>query len=230
MTEKGLRILVIDDEPQMRKLLHVSLLAHGYQLCEAANGLEGIQQAAVFKPDLVIVDLGLPDMDGKQVIQQIREWSAVPMIILTAREQEEEKIAALDAGADDYITKPFGIGELMARIRVCLRRIVSNDNEPVLRCGGLAVDLLQRRVTVDEREIKLTPTEYELIKYMMLHAGRVLTHKQLLKAGWGSNACGDDTHYIRIYIGQLRRKIEQDPAQPRYIVTESGIGYRLMGR
>lgn len=230
MTEKGLRILVIDDEPQMRKLLHVSLLAHGYQLCEAANGLEGIQQAAVFKPDLVIVDLGLPDMDGKQVIQQIREWSAVPMIILTAREQEDEKIAALDAGADDYITKPFGIGELMARIRVCLRRIVSNDNEPVLRCGGLAVDLLQRRVMVDEREIKLTPTEYELIKYMMLHAGRVLTHKQLLKAGWGGNACGDDTHYIRIYIGQLRRKIEQDPAQPRYIVTESGIGYRLMGR
>lgn len=229
MTEKGLRILVVDDEPQMRKLLHVSLLAHGYQLCETANGLEGIQQAAAFKPDLVIVDLGLPDMDGKQVIQQIREWSAVPMIILTAREQEEEKIAALDAGADDYITKPFGIGELMARIRVCLRRVGISDNEPIRRCGGLAVDLLQRRVTVDEREIKLTPTEYELIKFMMLHAGRVLTHKQLLKAGWG-NACGEDTHYIRIYIGQLRRKIEQDPAQPRYIVTESGVGYRLMGR
>lgn len=229
MTEKGLRILVIDDEPQMRKLLRVSLQAHDYQLSEAANGLEGIQQAAAFKPDLAIVDLGLPDMDGKEVIRQIRDWSAMPIIILTARDQEQEKISALDAGADDYITKPFGIGELMARMRVCLRRMAASDNEPVLRCGGLAVDLLQRRVTVDEREIKLTPTEYELIKFMIQHAGRVLTHKQLLKAGWG-NSYGEDTHYIRIYIGQLRRKIEQDPAQPRYIVTESGIGYRLLGR
>lgn len=229
MTEKGLRILVIDDEPQMRKLLRVSLQAHDYQLSEAANGLEGIQQAAAFKPDLAIVDLGLPDMDGKEVIRQIRDWSAMPIIILTARDQEQEKISALDAGADDYITKPFGIGELMARMRVCLRRMAASDNEPVLRCGGLAVDLLQRRVTVDDREIKLTPTEYELIKFMIQHAGRVLTHKQLLKAGWG-NSYGEDTHYIRIYIGQLRRKIEQDPAQPRYIVTESGIGYRLLGR
>lgn len=229
MTEKGLRILVIDDEPQIRKLLNVSLQAHGYQLSAAENGQEGIQQAAAFKPDLAIVDLGLPDMDGKAVIQQIRDWSAMPIIILTARDQEQEKIAALDAGADDYITKPFGIGELMARMRVCLRRIATGDSEPILRCGGLAIDLLQRRVTVDDREIKLTPTEYELIKFMMQHAGRVLTHKQLLKAGWGSSY-EEDTHYIRIYIGQLRRKIEQDPAQPRYIITESGIGYRLMGR
>ncbi|MDU4960375.1 MAG: response regulator [Sporomusaceae bacterium] len=229
MTEKGLRILVIDDEPQIRKLLQVSLHAHGYQLGEAASGQDGILQAAAFKPDLAIVDLGLPDMDGKEVIRQIREWSAMPLIILTAREQEQEKVAALDAGADDYITKPFGIGELMARIRVCLRRIADSGNEPILRCGGLAVDLLQRRVSVDEREIKLTPTEYELIKFMIQHAGRVLTHKQLLKAGWGSSY-EEDTHYIRIYIGQLRRKIEQDPAQPRYIVTESGIGYRLMER
>lgn len=229
MTEKGLRILVIDDEPQIRKLLNVSLQAHGYQISEAATGREGIQQAAAFKPDLAIVDLGLPDMDGKEVIRQIRDWSVMPIIILTARDQEQEKISALDAGADDYITKPFGIGELMARLRVCLRRIAASDNEPVLRCGGLAVDLLQRRVTVDDREIKLTPTEYELIKFMIQHAGRVLTHKQLLKAGWG-NSYGEDTHYIRIYISQLRRKIEQDPAQPHYIVTESGIGYRLMGR
>ena len=229
MTEKGLRVLIIDDEPQIRKLLKVSLQTHSYQLSEAENGQEGIQQAAAFKPDLAIVDLGLPDMDGKAVIQQIREWSAMPIIILTARDQEQEKIAALDAGADDYITIPFGIGELMARMRVCLRRMATSDSEPILRCGGLAVDLLQRRVTVDEREIKLTPTEYELIKFMMQHAGRVLPHKQLLKAGWG-NAYNEDTHYIRIYIGQLRRKIEQDPAQPRYIVTESGIGYRLMGQ
>lgn len=229
MTEKRLRILVIDDEPQIRKLLKVSLQAHGYQISEAKNGWEGIQQAAGFKPDLTIVDLGLPDMDGKEVVQQIREWSTMPIIILTARDQEQEKIAVLDAGADDYVTKPFGIGELMARMRVCLRRTAVGDSEPVLRCGGLTVDLLQRRVTVDEREIKLTPTEYELIKFMIQHAGRVVTHKQLLQAGWG-NAYQEDTHYIRIYIGQLRRKIEQDSAQPRYIITESGIGYRLMGQ
>lgn len=227
MTEKGLRILVIDDESQIRKLLKVSLRAYGYQISEAINGLEGIQQAVAFKPDLAIVDLGLPDMDGKKVIQQIREWSVMPIIILSARDQEQEKIAALDAGADDYITKPFSIGELMARMRVCLRRIAVSDNEPIMRCGGLVVDVLQRRVTVNGGEIKLTPTEYELIKFMMQHAGRVVTHKQLLKAGWG-DSCHEDTHYIRIYISQLRRKIEQDSAQPRYIVTESGIGYRLM--
>jgi len=229
MPEKGLRVLVIDDEPQIRKLLTVSLHAYGYRLNEAASGQEGIQQAVVFKPDLAIVDLGLPDMDGKMVIYQIREWSAMPIIILTARDQEQEKIEALDAGADDYITKPFGIGELMARMRVCLRRMAVNESEPVLMCGGLSVDLLQRRVTVDGREVKLTPTEYDLIKYMIQHAGRVLTHKQLLKAVWG-NSYNEDTHYIRIYISQLRRKIEQDSAQPRYIITESGIGYRLMGR
>lgn len=229
MTEKGLRILIIDDEPQIRKLLNVSLKAYGYHLCEAVNGLEGIQQAVVFKPDLAIVDMGLPDMDGKDVIRRIREWSAMPLIVLTARDQEPEKIEALDAGADDYILKPFGMGELMARMRVCLRRTATNDSEPVLTCGGLTVDLLQRRVSVDEREIKLTPTEYELIKFMMQHAGRVLTHKQLLKAVWGSSY-NEDMHYIRIYISQLRRKIEQNPTQPRYIVTESGIGYRLMSR
>jgi two-component system KDP operon response regulator KdpE len=228
VTEKGLRVLVIDDEPQIRKLLRVSLEAYGYSLAEAAAGREGIQQAVMFKPDLAIVDLGLPDMDGKAVIQQIRDWSAMPIIILTAREQEQEKIEALDAGADDYVTKPFSMGELMARMRVCLRRTTVNESEPVLVCGGLTVDLLQRRVSVEGREVKLTPTEYEIMKLMIQHAGRVLTHKQLLKAVWG-NSCSEDTHYIRIYMGQLRRKIELDPAQPRYIVTESGVGYRLMG-
>jgi two-component system KDP operon response regulator KdpE len=228
VTEKGLRVLVIDDEPQIRKLLRVSLEAYGYSLAEAAAGREGIQQAVMFKPDLAIVDLGLPDMDGKAVIRQIRDWSAMPIIILTAREQEQEKIEALDAGADDYVTKPFSMGELMARMRVCLRRTTVNESEPVLVCGGLTVDLLQRRVSVEGREVKLTPTEYEIMKLMIQHAGRVLTHKQLLKAVWG-NSCSEDTHYIRIYMGQLRRKIELDPAQPRYIVTESGVGYRLMG-
>ncbi|CUH95221.1 KDP operon transcriptional regulatory protein KdpE [Propionispora sp. 2/2-37] len=229
MTEQGLRILIIDDEPQIQKLLKVSLQAYGYHLYGAVSGQEGIQQAAACKPDLAIVDLGLPDMDGKTVVRQIREWSTMPVIILTARDQEQEKIEALDAGADDYVTKPFSMGELMARMRVCLRRTVVNETEPVLHCGGLTIDLLQRKVAVDDREIKLTPTEYELIKYMMQHAGRVLTHKQLLKAVWGSSY-NEDSHYIRIYVSQLRRKIEEDPAQPRYIITESGIGYRLMGR
>lgn len=229
MTEKGLRVLVIDDEPQIRKLLKVSLGAYGYDLDEAANGQDGINRAAIFKPDLIIVDLGLPDMDGKDVIRQIREWSHSPVIILTARDQEQEKIEALDAGADDYVTKPFGMGELMARMRVCLRRSATTESQPVINCGGLTVDLLLRRVTVDGHEIKLTPTEYEIIKVMAQHAGRVLTHKQLLKAVWG-NSYSEDTHYIRVYIGQLRRKIEADPTQPHYIITESGVGYRLMGR
>jgi two-component system, OmpR family, KDP operon response regulator KdpE len=226
--ENAARILIVDDESQIRKLLNVSLKAHGFAIEEAASGKDGVNQAAFFKPDLMIIDLGLPDMDGKEVIRKIREWSTAPIIILTAHDQEQEKIDALDAGADDYITKPFSMGELMARIRVCLRRMAAGESEPMLTCGGLSVDLIQRRVTVDGVEVKLTPTEYEIIKLLAQNAGRVLTHKQLLKAVWGNSY--DDTHYIRVYVGQLRRKIEKDPAQPRYIITESGIGYRLMGR
>jgi len=227
MTDKGLRILVIDDEPQIRKLLRVSLSAHGYEIDEAATGEEGINRLAIFKPDLAIVDLGLPDMDGKAVVKAIREWSQTPLVVLTARDQEQEKIEALDAGADDYVTKPFSVGELMARMRVSFRRAATAENEPVINCGDLVVDLLQRRVTVAEKEIKLTPTEYELIKVLAQHRGRVLTHRQLLKAVWGT-AYNEDTHYIRVYIGQLRRKIEANPTQPRHIITESGVGYRLM--
>lgn len=229
MNEKKLRVLVIDDEPQIQKLLRVSLQVQGYLFEGVLTGKDGVVRAAIMKPDIMIVDLGLPDMDGKEVVLQVREWSQVPIIVLTARDQEQEKIEALDAGADDYVTKPFGMGELMARMRVCLRRMAQVEDEPVLTCGGLAVDLLQRTVTVDGREVKLTPTEYEIIKVMAQHAGRVLTHKQLLKAVWG-NDYNNDTHYIRVYIGQLRRKIEADSAQPRYIITESGIGYRLMGK
>lgn len=223
-----MRILVIDDEPQMRKLLKISLEAYGYQYRDAESGADGVNQAALFKPELAVVDLGLPDMDGKEVIRRIREWSSMPIIILTARDDEQEKIDALDAGADDYVTKPFSMGELLARIRVCLRRLGDDDGEPVLTCGGLCVDLLQRHVTVGGRSVKLTPTEYEIIKYMIHNAGRVLTHKQLLKAVWGTSY-GTDSHYVRIYISQLRHKIEDDPAQPGYIITEPGIGYRLVG-
>jgi two-component system KDP operon response regulator KdpE len=229
MSEKGMRILVIDDEMQIRKLLRVALGAHGYDIREAATGEDGINQIAGFKPDLVVLDLGLPDIDGKSVVKKVREWSQVPIIILTARDQEQEKIEALDAGADDYLTKPFSVGELMARMRVSLRRSAHAENEPVITCGDLAVDIAQRRVTVGEREVKLTPTEYDIIKVLAQNVGKVMTHKQLLKAVWGT-AFNEDTHYIRVYIGQLRRKIEENPTQPRYIITESGVGYRLMCR
>lgn len=225
--KKGMRVLIIDDEPQIRKLLKVALGAHGYDIDEAATGVDGISRAATFKPDILIIDLGLPDIDGKDVVKSVREWSQTPIIVLTARDQEQEKIEALDVGADDYVTKPFSVGELMARMRVSLRRAASSEHEPVITCGDLVVDLIQRRVTVAEREVKLTPTEYELIKILAQHRGRVLTHKQLLKAVWGT-AYNEDTHYIRVYIGQLRRKIEDNPTQPRHIITESGVGYRLM--
>lgn len=229
MPEKGMRILVIDDELQIRKLLRVSLSAHGYQIEEAATAGDGITMTTMTKPDMIILDLGLPDMDGKEVIKKIREWSQVPIIILTARDQEQEKIEALDAGADDYVTKPFGVGELMARMRVSLRRAAQSEDEPVITCGDLSIDLALRRVSVEGREVKLTPTEYDIMKVLAQHAGKVMTHKQLLKAVWGT-AFNEDTHYIRVYIGQLRRKIEANPTQPRYIITESGVGYRLMGK
>jgi two-component system KDP operon response regulator KdpE len=229
MADRRYKVLVIDDEPQIRKLLRVSLSAHGYDCEEAASGRDGINKTAIAKPDLILVDLGLPDMDGKAVVEELRGWSRLPIIILTVRDQEQEKIAALDAGADDYVTKPFSVGELLARIRVSLRRSLAPESEPVFTCGELSVDLNLRRVTVKGREIKLTPTEYDILRVLIQHAGRVLTHKQLLKTVWG-NEYGEDTQYVRVYIGQLRRKIEDDPARPRYIITESGVGYRLMGR
>lgn len=226
--DKGLRVLIIDDELHIRKLLKVSLSAHGYELDEAVTGSDGLNRAVIFKPDIMIIDLGLPDMDGKAVIKAIREWSNTPIIILSVRDQELEKAAALDAGADDYVTKPFSMVELMARMRVSLRRVVNTEAEPLITCQDLVIDLAQRRVMVKGQEIKLTPTEYELIKLLVRNRGKVLTHRQLLKSVWGKEQSETDTHYVRIYIGQLRRKIEENPAQPRYIITESGIGYRFM--
>jgi len=225
--EKGARILIIDDEPQIRRLLKVSLTAHGYEIDEAKTGQEGINRAAIFTPDLILLDLGLPDIDGKAVVAAIREWSKVPILILTARDQESEKIEALDVGADDYVTKPFSMGELLARLRVALRHAVTTEQSPIVNCGDLVVDLVGRHVMKNDKEIKLTPTEYEILKVLAQNIGKVLTHKYLLKSVWG-NAYNEDTHYIRVYIGQLRRKVEENPAQPKYIITESGVGYRLM--
>ncbi|MGA3175369.1 MAG: response regulator [Syntrophorhabdales bacterium] len=226
MQSDGARILIVDDEKQIRRMLRTALTSCGYDISEASSGQEGLSQAAIFHPDLIILDLGLPDLDGTEVIKRLREWAQVPIIILSVREHETDKIKALDAGADDYITKPFGMGELLARIRVALRHVAKTEDEPVLTFGELTLDLARRNVSLKGTEIKLTPIEYEILKYLALKAGRVVTHTQLLRAIWGSNY-QDQTHYLRIYIGHLRRKIENDSSQPAYIVTEPGVGYRL---
>ncbi|HZD59670.1 MAG TPA: response regulator [Anaerolineae bacterium] len=229
MPANGARILVIDDEEQIRRLLRVALEGHDYQIDEAPSGHDGLRQAATFHPDLIILDLGLPDLDGLTVLERIREWSQVPIIILTVQEDESEKIKALDSGADDYVTKPFSMGELLARIRVALRHVAKTEDEPVIVMGDLSIDLAHRRVTIQGKEVKLTPTEYDILKNLAVHAGRVLTHKQLLCSIWGKEY-QNETHYLRVYVGQLRRKIEKDATQPRYIVTEPGVGYRFVGR
>ncbi len=227
METKGARILIVDDETQIRRLLRVALTGHGYVVGEAAGGQEGLNQAAVYRPDLIILDLGLPDMDGLEVVRRLREWSKTPIIILSVKEQENDKIAALDAGADDYVTKPFGMGELLARIRAAIRHVAGAGDEPVLNLDELMIDLAHRRVSVNGKEIKLSPIEYDLIKNLAVHAGKVLTHKQLLRTIWGPSY-ENDTHYLRVYIGQLRRKVEADPSHPRHIITEPGVGYRLL--
>jgi two-component system KDP operon response regulator KdpE len=222
------RVLVVDDEPQIRRFLRTSLHAHGYQIIEAASGEEAVTRAATEQPDIVILDLGLPDVDGQEVIRRIREWSDVPIVVLSVREREADKIEALDHGGDDYVVKPFGIGELLARIRTALRhRLQAEAEQPVFRAGALVVDLARRVVSVDGREVRLTPKEYDLLRVLVTHAGKVLTHQQLLRQVWGP-AYLTETHYIQVYIRQLRRKIEPDPAQPQYILTEPGVGYRFL--
>jgi two-component system KDP operon response regulator KdpE len=226
MTESGQRVLVVDDENSIRRYLRAALGAQGFSVYEAANGQQAIRGVLAHRPDLIILDLGLPDMDGIEVTRQLREWSQIPIIILSVREAEVDKIAALDAGADDYLTKPFGTGELMARMRVVMRRQSSKADEPVLQVGGLCADLARRIVTVDEKEISLTPTEYDILRLLMQNAGKVITHRQLLRQVWGT-AYESEMHLLRVNISNLRRKIEPDPSRPTYISTEPGVGYRL---
>lgn len=227
MPVSGARILIIDDEKQIRRMLRAALSGYGYDIAEASSGHEGLSQAAIFHPDLIVLDLGLPDIDGIEVVKRLREWTKTPVIILSVREEEEDKIRALDAGADDYVTKPFSMGELLARIRVAMRHLVKSEDEPVLTFNELIVDMAHRIVTIRGEEIRLTPTEYEILKYLVLQAGRVVTHGQLLRAIWGPNY-QEHTQYLRVYVGQLRRKIEADPSRPVYIITEPGVGYRLV--
>jgi two-component system KDP operon response regulator KdpE len=225
--EKALRILVVDDETPIRRYLRVALGAQGYSVLESATGRETLDAVPAQRPDLVILDLGLPDLDGVEVTRRLREWSQIPIIILSVREAEEEKIAALDAGADDYLVKPFGTGELTARIRVVMRRQANVAGEPVLQAGAIRMDLPRRLVTVADREIDLTPTEYDLLRVLMKNTGRVITHRQLLRTVWG-NAYEDESHLLRVNISNLRRKLEPDPSKPGYILTEPGVGYRLI--
>lgn len=221
--------LIIDDELQIRRLLRIVLEAEGYRVSEAATGAAGLVEAAQRPAGVVLLDLGLPDMEGLEVLRRLREWSRVPVLVLTVRNEEDLKVSALDAGADDYVTKPFSTPELLARLRVALRRSPGQETAAYVG-GGLMVDFAARRVEVRGREVRLTPTEYQLLRVLALHAGRVVTHRQLLTEVWGHNvARQDSTHYLRVYVGHLREKIEAEPAHPRLIVTETGIGYRLMG-
>jgi two-component system KDP operon response regulator KdpE len=223
-------VVVIEDEPPIRRFLRVALAGQGYRVFEASTGEDGLIEAASRQPDVVIVDLGLPDIDGLQVIARLREWSAVPIIVLSARGQEADKVKALDAGADDYLSKPFGVEELLARIRVALRHRAQVDRdspESTFTVGDLHVDLARRRVLVQGAEVHLSPIEYRLLTALVRHAGRVVTQRQLLRDVWGPNAEGQ-SHYLRVYMAHLRRKLERDPARPRHLMTEPGVGYRLL--
>ena len=221
----GLKVLVVDDEIAIRRFLRVALNGQGFIVSEANTGQAALQELTINRTDLVILDLGLPDMDGIEITKRIREWSNIPIIILSVREQEEDKIAALDAGADDYLSKPFGMGELLARIRTVLRRQTTENSEPVMSIGGLVVDLAKRLITVNGTLVQLTPTEYDILHALVIHAGKVLTNRHLLKQVWGEGY--DDLHILRVNISNLRHKIEPDPSRPTYIHTEPGVGYRL---
>ena len=220
-------ILLVEDEPQIRQFLRSSLGAEGYRVIESPNGRRGTLDAGMHKPDLAIVDLGLPDFDGVEVIRRIREWSPMPILVLSARIQERSKIEALDAGADDYVTKPFGVGELLARVRAALRHNMRRPNGGALELGTTTIDFEKRLASKDGKEVHLTPIEFRLLACLGKHIGMVVTHRQLLTEVWGPTHAAD-THYLRVYMKQLREKLETDPAQPKYLLTETGVGYRLV--
>ena len=228
MSENQPMVLVIEDELPIRRFLRTALVNHGYQFSEAGTAKDGLAFVSTHPPDLIILDLGLPDLDGLEVIHQLREWTSLPIIILSARGQESDKITALDAGADDYLTKPFSVSELLARIRVILRHAarVPDKEEPLFVVGDLRVDLSKRQVCVGDTEVHLTPIEYKLLTTLVHYAGKVVTHRQLLKEVWGP-AYAEESQYLRVYMTQLRHKLETDPARPRYLTTELGVGYRL---
>ncbi len=227
MTSAPLRVLLVEDEPQMRRFLRVALEGSGYRYLEASTGEEGLTLAVQHRPDVILLDLGLPDMDGLELMTRLRAWSQTPVIVISARGQETDKIGALDVGADDYLTKPFGTGELLARIRVALRHAeLGAAEEPVFKLGRWQVDLARRQVLVAGQEVHLTPLEYGLFTTLIRHAGKVVTHRQLLKEVWGGVA-GAQPLYLRVYMAQLRHKLEEDASRPRYLQTEPGIGYRL---
>jgi two-component system KDP operon response regulator KdpE len=222
------RVLVIDDEPAIYRFLKPALEANDYQTISAGTAADGLRRIAADAPDIVVLDLGLPDMDGKDVIVRVREWSDVPIIVLSARDREAEKIAALDLGADDFVNKPFGMGELMARLRTALRHRMQRKGEtPVVSVGGLEIDVPRHRVSWQGTEVNLSPKEFDLLAFLASHAGKVVMHKQILTAVWGA-AHENDTQYLRVYVGQLRQKIEPNPSDPHFILTEPGIGYRLL--
>ena len=222
-------ILVVEDDPQIRRFLRATLAAEEYHFHEAVTAAEGIAQDASRQPDLVLLDLGLPDRDGLDVIREIRSWSQMPIVVLSARGQEKDKIAALDLGADDYVAKPFAVGELLARIRAALRRaapLTPDGADPIVRFGNVQADFEKRLITVGGQEVHLTPNEYKLLQVLIKYAGRVVTQRQLLNEVWGPQHT-EQSQYLRVYVAQLRRKLEQDPARPRYLQTEPGVGYRL---
>jgi two-component system KDP operon response regulator KdpE len=219
-------ILVVDDEVQIRKLLEITLDSNGYKTFFAVNAKEGLIEAANHQPDLIILDLGLPDEDGQVVLKRLREWFTNPIIILTVKNAEEEIVKALDNGANDYLTKPFRTQELLARIRTALRNLIQNDNEPIVQFGDVSIDFASRIVKLKDEILKLTATEYNLLSILVKNEGRVLTHHYLLKEVWG-NSYSDQTQYLRVFVAQLRKKIEADPNRPKFIITESGVGYRF---
>ena len=229
MVEPPPAILVIEDEPPLKKFFRLTLESQAYKVIEASCGEEGLKQAATATPDVILLDLGLPDMDGLEVTKQLRGWSTTPIIIVSARGSEKDKVEALDAGADDYLSKPFGVGELLARLRVTLRRVAavrSDTGDPVFEVGGFRIDLLRRDVTVDGTAVHLTPIEFKLLSILVKNAGKVMTHHQLLSEVWGPGSI-NESHYVRVYVNQLRQKLEADATRPKYLLTEPGIGYRF---